>query len=399
MWKKINEYLFAKKYNFIRNLLIKFLSIYINFSFYSGSQQSDTEPPSISNCPDQVDVQLTQGATSAPASWTIPTATDNSGVAPLSSSNYNPGDIFPVGTTLVQYTFSDPSGNSAICSFEVIVRQSGIILPSDITPPVISNCPSDLNIQAAQGASSAVANWNSPTAVDDSGISPSRTSNYSPGQSFPIGTTLVRYTFRDQSGNSAICSFEITVHQSSFDITPPVISNCPTGINLQVEQGANSAIANWNSPTAVDDSGISPSRTSNYSPGQSFPIGTTLVQYTFSDQSGNSAICSFEVIVRQSGVIPPSDVTPPVISNCPDDISVTATTGFTLVEWTEPTAMDETEVKVETKYASPRIFIGFDQAPILVSYTFSDAIGNEAICEFTISVASKFASKFKEINF
>ena len=54
-------------------------------------------------------------------SWDEPYATDNSGEYTL-SSNYKPGNEFPVGdTTLVTYYATDPSGNVASFSFFIIL--------------------------------------------------------------------------------------------------------------------------------------------------------------------------------------------------------------------------------------------------------------------------------------
>ena len=54
------------------------------------------------------------------ATWTEPTATDNSGMVTL-TSDYISGGSFPVGTTTVTYTATDESGNTAECDFDVIV--------------------------------------------------------------------------------------------------------------------------------------------------------------------------------------------------------------------------------------------------------------------------------------
>ena len=51
--------------------------------------------------------------------------------------------------------------------------------------------------------------WTEPTAIDNSGVTPAVTRSHQPGESFPIGTTIVRYTFTDQAGNFEICSFDI----------------------------------------------------------------------------------------------------------------------------------------------------------------------------------------------
>ncbi|XP_072018428.1 uncharacterized protein [Amphiura filiformis] len=355
----------------------------------SGIAQ-DTTPPVISNCPAALSLQAPSGVTRVIGTWASPTATDDSGVEPTRTSTHISGASFPIGTTLVRYVFSDAAGNSAICAFDVTVRQAGIVVP-DTTPPVISNCPAAINLQVDAGVTEATATWNSPTATDNSGDAPTRSSNYNSGESFPVGVTLVIYTFSDAAGNTATCSFEVIVRQAGIvvpDTTAPVISDCPAAINLQVDSGATEATATWTSPTATDNSGVAPTITTTHTSGASFPIGSTLVIYTFSDAAGNTAICSFEVTVRQSGIVIP-DTTAPVISGCPDDITVSATSSFTLVQWTAPTATDAvSEVSVETNYPQPRVFVSSDMVPFEVVYTFSDVAGNDATCRFTISLSS-----------
>ena len=54
-------------------------------------------------------------------SWTPPTASDNSGETVTLTSDYSPGDTFPIGTTVVTYTAMDAYGNVATSSFNVVV--------------------------------------------------------------------------------------------------------------------------------------------------------------------------------------------------------------------------------------------------------------------------------------
>ena len=56
-------------------------------------------------------------------SWSEPTATDNSGIVSLQSRTHAPGQFFVVGSTPVTYTFVDGSGNTARCTFTVIVTE------------------------------------------------------------------------------------------------------------------------------------------------------------------------------------------------------------------------------------------------------------------------------------
>ena len=52
--------------------------------------------------------------------WTPPTSNDNCGVA-TTNSTFDPGDIFPQGSTVVSYTVTDVNGNTSNCSFIVTV--------------------------------------------------------------------------------------------------------------------------------------------------------------------------------------------------------------------------------------------------------------------------------------
>ncbi|XP_070545135.1 pentraxin fusion protein-like isoform X1 [Ptychodera flava] len=84
----------------------------------------DTENPSIS-CPADVNKTANVETPSVAVHWPLPNATDNSGDVSISGSNH-PGSNFTVGTTVVSYEASDPSGNNASCSF--IVRVKGTVL-------------------------------------------------------------------------------------------------------------------------------------------------------------------------------------------------------------------------------------------------------------------------------
>ena len=84
------------------------------------------------------------------------------------------------------------------------------------------------------------------------------------------------------------------------------------------------------------------------------------------------------------------DNTDPVISNCPSDISLSVGSGVTSVPvtWTEPSAVDETSDVALTQSHVPGA--NFALGSTLVTYTFSDAAGNSAICAFLVSITCKF---------
>ena len=81
----------------------------------------------------------------------------------------------------------------------------------DTSPPVISGCPASITFMSPIGSTQLEITWTEPTAVDNSGLGPIRTQTHQPTDSFPVGTTAVTYTFTDQAGNSAECSFDVTI--------------------------------------------------------------------------------------------------------------------------------------------------------------------------------------------
>ena len=95
-----------------------------------------------------------------------------------------------------------------------------------------------------------------------------------------------------------------TRHPAITDVQDPVITNCPSDVILTTPSGITDVSVTWPEPTATDDSG-SVALTASHAPGDVFPIGLTTVVYTFSDTSGNSATCSFNVTISSVGMNTP----------------------------------------------------------------------------------------------
>jgi hypothetical protein len=244
----------------------------------------DNDPPT-ANCPSNITVSNTTGQAGAVVNYTAPTVSDN---APGVTSSASPasGSFFPIGTTTVSVTATDTSGNTASCSFTVTV--------TDTESPTIS-CPSNIIVNNDSGQAGAVVNYPTPTVSDNA---PGVTSSASPasGSFFPIGTTTVTVAATDASGNTASCSFTVTVN----DTESPTI-NCTADVVVNTTPGQCGALVNYAAPTVSDNA---PGVTSNASPasGSFFPFGTTTVTVTATDGSGNTASCSFNVTVNDSGV-------------------------------------------------------------------------------------------------
>jgi hypothetical protein len=140
------------------------------------------------------------------------TTTDN--CSAVVTYNQDPGTLFPVGTTTVTATATDPANNTDVCTFTVTVTDNE--LPT-ITCPTITNPYTVNNGCTWTGAELGATindNCGSPTfSYSINGGEFITTSNWGVlnGYAFPIGTTDVVYRATDASGNIAICSFSIIV--------------------------------------------------------------------------------------------------------------------------------------------------------------------------------------------
>ncbi|MCY1073276.1 ELWxxDGT repeat protein [Archangium lansingense] len=161
----------------------------------------DTTKPSVT-CPAAMTVEAT-GPSGAPVTFAA-TATDDGTVHPKVTYSPAPGGTFPMGETSVTVTAKDAAGNAATCSFGVVVR--------DTTAPVLT-CLADVEVETREASGRAV-EYPEATASDAVTAIPEVTYSHVSGNAFPVGTTLVTATVTDAAGNSATCSFGVTVKRS-----------------------------------------------------------------------------------------------------------------------------------------------------------------------------------------
>ncbi|KAJ8036101.1 Hyalin [Holothuria leucospilota] len=330
----------------------------------------DTLPPVIENCPSNISDTTELGTSSKVISWGSPSVTDASDTIIQDQSHFQ-GEAFPLGTTQVTITYTDGSGNSAMCQFFVTLTTD------DSTAPFVENCPTLIVEQVQLGEGGTEVYWD-PVTVTDFSQTITLFQSYEPGDFFPVGISDVIILFGDTSGNQAGCYFKVEIIE--VDTSPPIISGCPTAaINKTVDLMVTSAIVSWMEPTATDLSGVV-TRNRTAIPGSSFSLGITKVTYTFVDDVGNSATCSFQVSVVQV------DTQPPQIMGCPEDIIEIVEIGTTEKEvtWTEPTATDLSGVQLITQTHFPPT--SFPLGPTIVTYTFRDSAGISNQCSFDITI-------------
>ncbi|MBI4468854.1 MAG: HYR domain-containing protein [Acidobacteria bacterium] len=160
-------------------------------------------------CPTNITVSNDLNQCGAVVSYSAPTSpTCGCGSVECSPAS---GSFFPVGTTTVTCT---PEVGSS-CDFTVTVN--------DTQPPPI-DCPMNIISSTDPKACTAVVNY-TPTASDNCMGASAPICMPPSGSTFQIGTTMVTCTVMDASGNTAGCSFNVTV----ADTQAPSI-NCPVKI-------------------------------------------------------------------------------------------------------------------------------------------------------------------------
>lgn len=114
----------------------------------------------------------------------------------------------------------------------------------------------------------------------------------SPAGPYALGTTSVTLTVTDNQGDASSCTATVTV----TDTTPPAIT-CPAPITVDGRLANNGAFVPF-TVSATDSCDGSPAVAASPAPGSLFPFGTATVSATATDDSGNSAQCSFTVTVQ-----------------------------------------------------------------------------------------------------
>ena len=142
------------------------------------------------------------------------------------------------------------------------------------------------------GQASAAVGFPPPVATDNApGVT--KSCDRPSGSIFPLGTTPVTCTARDTAGNTATGAFSVKVN----DVEAPLIF-VPGTVTATAPTGSSGTTVSYPTPEAIDNSGqVVPVACSPPS-GSTFQIGTTAVNCSATDASGNKSGRSFNVEVQ-----------------------------------------------------------------------------------------------------
>ena len=293
------------------------------------------------------------------------------------------------GDVTYTYKFKDCEGNTHDWVYTYAISRTGA--------PTISNCPANITVSTGAGRATCnqTATWTAPTATTSCGEVANVSSSHNSGDTFPVGTTTVTYTFTDCASNTSMCSFTVTV----VDNTKPVIT---TNGNKSVNNATNVCGATVVvSALATDNCGVgAPSgiRSDNLALNAVYPVGVTTIMWNVNDSNGNAAVA-----VAQTVTV--TDNQAPVITTCPTTKTGVYTNfaGCTYkhsgIGW-DAVASDNCAV-TSIKYTlsgSSTIYTSLDNVVFnsgltTVTAIAYDAAGNaSAPCSFTVTVTSTLSA-------
>ena len=306
----------------------------------------DTKPPKI-----RAPATVTYEASSLDQNFMNlgePTVTDNSEIA--SVTNDAPQG-FPIGETIVTWIAIDTSGNQASATQKVEVV--------DTIKPVISKI-ADLTVEATSDKQNTV-NLVAPNVTDvQKVIVTSNAPTF-----FQLGKTMITWTAVDASGNNSTINQTISL----VDTTAPTLT-VPTDVIKEATTKTGNSVS-LGDPVATDLTGI-PTVTNNAP--SDYPLGTTIVTWTATDNFGNSVSKTQNVTIV--------DTTKPIITAPAKVVFEAVGTSGNVVPLGEPKTYDVVEVASVTNDA-PQSF-GFGDTT--VTWTVTDTSGNSATSTQVVSV-------------
>jgi len=272
-----------------------------------------------------------------------PSATDNCSLAGDPMNSYNWGhvatDVYPLGQTVVVWTATDGSGNTATCSYTVNIV--------DQTPPEITWCQPNVIFSTEPGLCSRDLNLFAPLAIDSCSNHFIVTNSYNDDtiivandhatlstlsifDTFNEGITEVTWFVSDTTGNISTCTTIVRID----DLEAPTIT-CPANITIDTDPllctpDNNSAFVSVPVPTIfADNCGVATVVNSFNSTGNAsgiYPVGVTEVTWIVTDVNGRQGFCTMTITVvkccqAEAGMLAVND------DICPGDNITAATQG------------------------------------------------------------------------
>ncbi|WPR71172.1 LamG-like jellyroll fold domain-containing protein [Flavobacterium sp. NG2] len=291
---------------------------------------------------------------------------------------------FNKGTTTINYTVTDASGNMTTGSKDIVI--SDTILPT-LTAGANQSANISSGCSIAVAVTDAVFNDNCSGATIAYTLTGATTAASTSGQvgtyTFNKGTTTINYTVTDASGNMTTGSKDIVI---SDTILPTLTAGANQSANISLGCSASVAVTdavfNDNCSGATIAYTLTGATTLGSTSGQvgtfTFNKGTTTINYTVTDATGNTTTGSKDIVINDT-IVPTltagSNQSANISLGCSASVAVTdavfndncsgATIAYTL---TGATTAASTSGQVGT--------FTFNKGTTTINYTVTDAAGN-----------------------
>ena len=299
------------------------------------------------------------------------TTADNTANVNVNRSGVPAGNIFPVGTTTITYTATDDAGNSAEATQTVTVI--------DNTVPVIE-APAPTSASADATGQAAIPNVVATATASDNCGPVTLTQSPVAGTMVGVGSHVITITATDAAGNTSTATTTFTVN----DTTAPTLS-APANVTANTGAGATSCgtlvtETQLGSATAADNAGNVSVARSGVPAGNIFPVGTTTITYTATDDAGNSTQATQTVTVI--------DNTPPVVTAPPPTSVNAGTSGEAAVPNVLASTIAGDNCGPVTLTQSPLAGTLVGIGTHTITITATDAAGNTSVTMTTFTVTS-----------
>ena len=284
------------------------------------------------------------------------TTADNCSVA---STTNDASEPFVTGTTIVTWTVTDGSGNTATAIQNVTVIEN-------IDPTITAPADVAVSVDAGQCTASGVA-LGSETTADNCSVASVTNDSSEP---YALGTTIVTWTVTDGAGNTATAMQNVVV---SDNIDPTITAPVDVAVNVDAGLCTASGVVLGSEITADNCSVASVTNDAS----EPYALGTTIVTWIVTDGAGNTATTTQNVVVSDN-------INPTIIA--PVDVAVNVDAGLctaSSVALGSAITGDNCSVASTTNDASEPYALG----TTVVTWTVTDGAGNTATASQNVVVS------------
>lgn len=194
-----------------------------------------------------------------------------------------------VGPNTITYTAADAAGNIGTCEYI-------ITLIDDVAPQI--TCPTATTLYTPSNSATADWSWDFTSLTTGEAslqfVSADLQNALTGTSSLSIGPHEFGIQILDEANNSSPCTVIVNI----VDNVAPLVDCSGAGSQKRLlDAQATTAPVTFGDIARSDNSNAGVELSGDYSSGQNFPIGTTTVTITATDNSNNSAQCTFDIIV------------------------------------------------------------------------------------------------------